>query len=240
MANAKSAPRLLADAEARTPTGRPSRRHATVKSMETHEAIIAATLRCFHRVGYFRTNMSTVAKEAGVTRGCMQYYFPTTEALLETAAASLMRNIWEAHAESLHAAPAGPERLDHALNGSFRAGRDPNYQVLVELMAAARTEPALRPILLQAMQQFDRARLRLSAEMFGDEALGKEMSRRTASDLVAILAAGMAVYIFPDDASGRQAALLEALKEQVFSLWGVPRPQAKLAAQPAKRARRPA
>jgi AcrR family transcriptional regulator len=196
----------------RTPTGRPSRRHATVKSAETRDAIIAATLRCFHRDGYFRTNMSTVAKEAGVTRGCMQYYFPTTEALLETAAEHLVRKLWDRHARALMSPPPGSGQMEHAIDNALKASLDPNYQVLVELLAAARTEPMLRPIVLQAMKQFDTSRLKLSAQVFQDEARGHDPALRTASDLVSVLAAGLALYVFPDDAAGRTANLSAAAK----------------------------
>jgi AcrR family transcriptional regulator len=226
---------------ARTPTGRPSRRHATVKSLDTHEAIIASTLRCFHRDGYFRTNMSTVAKDAGITRGCMQYYFPTTEALLETAVTRLVRGLCEAHAASLQHAPDGVERLEYAVDVAFRAAQDKNYQVLVELMAAARTEPALRPILTQAMRQFDQMRVQLSTALFGEEKKASEPAYRAASDLVSLMAAGMAIYIFPDDPKGRADALSTSLKDEVFHLWKLPSPaMQRQNPAPLKKARHPA
>ncbi|MBI1252251.1 MAG: TetR family transcriptional regulator [Alphaproteobacteria bacterium] len=227
--------RQVSPLRARTPTGRVSRRHATEKSAETRDVIIDAALRCFHRDGYFRTNLSVVSKEAGVTRGCMQYYFPTTDALLAAATGHLVDDIWAQLTRASQHAPPGVAGLEYHIDVAFDGADAWRYQILVELLAAARTEPSLRPILKKTMQRFDQLRLALSKEIFQDEAKGRLPNFRAASDLVSVLSAGLAIYILPDNPAERRAALKEALKEQVFQLWGLERAPATL-----KKARRPA
>ncbi len=224
-ASLKPAPRKKAakTAVTRTPTGRPSKRHATSKSSETRTAIIAATLRCFHRDGYFRTNMSTVAKEANVTRGCMQYYFPSTESLLEAAAEQLVEQLFGSMTRAAHNAPPGTNLLEHHVDLAFNAAHSRQYQILIELMAAARTEPMLRPVLERVMLVFDQLRIGLSKELFGDERKAQLAHYRAAADLVTIMAAGSTIFILPQNAQARLEALREPLKDQVFKLWGLPR-----------------
>jgi AcrR family transcriptional regulator len=206
----------------KTPTGRPSKRHGTSKSSETHATIIAATLRCFHRDGYFKTNMSTVSKEANVTRGCMLYYFPTTEALLEKAAEQLVENLFASLSRETMAAPT-PNRLEQQLDMTFDAIHAPEFQILVELMAAARTETMLRPILARVMIAFDQQRIRLTEELFGDGRNAHEPRFRAASDLAILMAAGAAIFVLPGNSSARLEALREPIKDQVFKIWKVPR-----------------
>lgn len=210
-------------AVAQTPTGRPSRRHATSKSSETRTAIIAATLNCFHRDGYFRTNMSTVAKEANVTRGCMQYYFPSTESLLEAAAEQLVEHLFGSLTRAAQNAPKGVNLLEHHIDMALNAAYSRQYQILIELMAAARTEPMLRPILARVMLVFDQLRFQLSKELFGVEAKAHLPHYRAAADLVTIMAAGSTIFILPQNSRMRLEALREPLKDQVFKLWDLPR-----------------
>ncbi|MDX2236349.1 MAG: TetR/AcrR family transcriptional regulator [Hyphomonadaceae bacterium] len=221
--NATPALKAFKSAAHRTPTGRPSKRHATSKSSETRSAIIAATLRCFHRDGYFRTNMSTVAKEANVTRGCMQYYFPSTEALLEAAAEQLVEHLFGSMTRAAHNAPPGANLLEHHIDMALNAAHSRQYQILIELMAAARTEPMLRPILARVMLVFDHLRMQLSHELFGDEGKAHLPHYRAAADLVTIMAAGSTIFILPQNSRARLEALREPLKDQVFKLWDVPR-----------------
>ena len=44
-------------------------------------AILDAVVRCFATQGWAGTNMSLVARETGMTRGKIQYYFPVLEDL---------------------------------------------------------------------------------------------------------------------------------------------------------------
>ena len=47
----------------------------------TRSAILDAVARCFAVQGWAGTNMSLVARETGMTRGKIQYYFPVLEDL---------------------------------------------------------------------------------------------------------------------------------------------------------------
>ncbi len=48
--------------------------------------ILDATIQCFLELGYHRTTTTEIAKRAHVTRGAVQYYFPTTPDVLRAHA----------------------------------------------------------------------------------------------------------------------------------------------------------
>ena len=57
----------------------------TPKSVETRKSVIDATISCFIEIGYFRTTTTEIAKRANLTRGAVQYYFPTTADVLRAS-----------------------------------------------------------------------------------------------------------------------------------------------------------
>ncbi len=59
-----------------TPPARPPRRPQAERSADTRAKLIEAAIICLHRTGYSATTVSTVAAEAGVSRGAMTHHFP--------------------------------------------------------------------------------------------------------------------------------------------------------------------
>ena len=61
---------------------RPSRRLQADRSADTRAKLIEAAIVCLHRTGYSATTVSTVATEAGVSRGAMTHQFPAKTDLM--------------------------------------------------------------------------------------------------------------------------------------------------------------
>lgn len=61
---------------------RPIRRPQAERSADTRGKLIEAAIVCLHRVGYSATTVSTVAHEAGVSRGAMTHQFPAKTDLM--------------------------------------------------------------------------------------------------------------------------------------------------------------
>ena len=55
----------------------------------TIEEIIAASIRVFRRKGYYRTSISDLAKETGLTKGVFYHHFTNKEEIMKTALKSL-------------------------------------------------------------------------------------------------------------------------------------------------------
>src|SRR5205085_793860 len=55
---------------------------ALEKSDALRRRILDATLECYVKYGWSGTNMSMIARHLGMTRGMIQYYFPTLDDVL--------------------------------------------------------------------------------------------------------------------------------------------------------------
>lgn len=204
---------------AKTPTGRPSKRHATPKSFATHEAILEAAITCIAETGFHRTNASAVAKVAGVTRGRLQYYYPTTEDLMAAAARHVVRR-WDAeYSRAMADAPKGGEPLVNAVRLYLQSADNQYFQAWVELLAAARTEPWLKPLLMEAARAFEASRSRIAAAIFTDPDAGLTAAVRTTSDLVRVVAIGSVLNVFPTEAEARRQALADLAITEMLELW---------------------
>ena len=65
-----------------SPPPRRQRRSQAERSADTREKLIQAAITCLHRSGYSATTVSTVADEAGVSRGAMTHQFPAKTDLM--------------------------------------------------------------------------------------------------------------------------------------------------------------
>lgn len=119
----------------------------TRKSIATRGRVIEAAIACFLDIGYHRTNTSEIAKRAGITRGAVQYYFPTTGDVLTATAEYVTAQIladWESRMTNI---PPGADPLDSTIDMLWDVARGPYWTVWRELEAAARTDGELRKLL---------------------------------------------------------------------------------------------
>ncbi len=146
----------------------------TAKSERTRQRIIDAAIECLASYGYAATNMSMVAKTAGLTRGSLQYYFPEKRQLMVTVAKEIRKD----RAENLESKmdPAKPlkERLD-AMGRHGRHEFGTNFHIAaIELQMATRGDPQLKqllgPVLAQEYHDADAA----FVEWFSDVDLSEE------------------------------------------------------------------
>lgn len=72
--------RRMTDPNTNSPS--PQRRPQAERSADTRAKLIQAAIVCLHRVGYSATTITTVAEEAGVSRGAMTHQFPAKTDLM--------------------------------------------------------------------------------------------------------------------------------------------------------------
>jgi len=201
----------------RTPSGRRSQRHATPKSVETHRKIIEAAIDCFVEVGYHRTTMSRIAAEAGVTRGCMQYYFPSTASVLSAAADYLAKKLWGGHLVEILRGSGGAESLERALDHFFDLRSDRYYVAWIELVAASRTEASLRPLISKGYAAAEGVRRQASELLFGPGADVDDSDYQAVADLVRLVTE--ALTLSPPSDETRTRAVISAVKAEAYALW---------------------
>ena len=141
-------------------TSRKARRTQEQRRQETQRAILDASLRLLVERGYAKFSASRVAGMAGVSRGAQEHYFRTKNDLI----VATLRNAMEeavAHARSL-ADDAGPsaDPIATFLADSEHFFFSERYRALIEIMVAARSEPALlklwNPLVLAARRELNK------------------------------------------------------------------------------------
>lgn len=185
----------------------------------TRTAILDAVVRCFATQGWAGTNMSLVARETGMTRGKIQYYFPVLEDLKYAA----IEHFYEGWRRSYFGQidPAAPPRLqlDMGVDLLWEQACEPLHRAMVELESAARTDERLRSTLSQLHIADEQALdLETSATFPALAAIGAH-ELRLGRYFVTIFINGLAVHNFPGDAARWQRELTEMLKECLAAYW---------------------
>lgn len=113
----------------------------------TRARILEGAMVAIARHGLSKLGMSDVSESAGVSRGTLYRYFPSRDELLQHLAAFESARFQQRVGEALRVAPAGPERLEVALQHVTRYVREhPAIQRVLE------TEPAF--VLRHLREQF--------------------------------------------------------------------------------------
>src|ERR1700744_2233728 len=102
--------RIEIDIESRMSKG-PKRRTQEERSSETRTQILEAAVRCPSANGFWATTTFDVAKEAGVSRGALQYHFKSRTALMLAVVKIVFENDAIQLAEFLEGAPRTHEDL---------------------------------------------------------------------------------------------------------------------------------
>nr|WP_204332428.1 TetR/AcrR family transcriptional regulator [Geodermatophilus sabuli] len=129
--------------------------------------ILDAAVACLVEDGYAGASTLAVQARAGVSRGRLLHHFPSRAELLVAAAEHLSTTVLaevQLRAAALMAdQPAGPERVDRAIDLMWATFREPPFWAAVELWTAARTDPELR-VALRAEERRLRAAIRAVAD----------------------------------------------------------------------------
>lgn len=189
------------------------------KSIETRERILDGAIRTIVSSGYHRTNMSRIAVEAGVTRGCLQYYFPTTEDALAAAAEHVSRTLWGAFSDEVFKVPEGRTRLDYALDSFFCLEDTLYFRAWLELQAAARTEPRINAIIGAWTDEAERLRERMSSQLFPEGVAHDADDFRAVADLLWLVLMADPQRALRWNAESRRANVFNMLKRFASAVW---------------------
>lgn len=185
----------------------------------TRTAILNAVVRCFATQGWAGTNMSLVARETGMTRGKIQYYFPVLEDLKYAA----IEHVFESWRRSYFGRinPEAPPRiqLDMGVDLLWEQACEPLHRAMVELESAARTDERLRATLSQLHVADEQALEQETSATFPALAALGAHQLRLGRYFVTIFINGLAVHDFPGESARWQAELLEMLKECLAAFW---------------------
>lgn len=185
----------------------------------TRTAILDAVVRCFAAQGWAGTNMSLVARETGMTRGKIQYYFPVLDEL-KFAAIEYLYECWRrSYFERISPDAPARARFDRGVDLIWELARDPLHVAMAELEAAARTDEGLRRRLAQLhVADEEQLKLATSATFPALAAVGPD-ELQLGRYFTTIFINGLAAHSFPQDAAIWQTRLVAMLKECLAEFW---------------------
>lgn len=189
------------------------------RSLATRDDIIRATIDCFVDIGYFRTTTTEIAKKAGVTRGAVQHYFPTTKHVLEASIHYLVDRWVEAYIGASENAPPGTDYIDQAVDIMWSQINGTMFIAWQELVAAARTDNELRKIIKPAAAEYEQARKEAGRNAYPDFAAAEYEKFEHMRDTVRFLLEGMASSMITYDKDRRTEVQLDWIKERLHDAW---------------------
>ena len=95
------------------------------KSEPARRAILDATLDCYVEYGWNGANMSVIARRSRMTRGRIQYYFPTLQDLQRASIDYLLAEWRRRYIAYIDGISGTSERFEAGINGLWLLMRDP-------------------------------------------------------------------------------------------------------------------
>jgi AcrR family transcriptional regulator len=112
---------------------------------ETRARLLDATVECLAEIGYARMTTTDVAARAGMSRGAQLYHFENKADLVATAVDHVLERLHGEFIEAMATLPPGPGLSDAAIDRLWVMFNGPTFGAWLELVMAARTDPALAP-----------------------------------------------------------------------------------------------
>jgi AcrR family transcriptional regulator len=195
-----------------------ARRSQEERSAATRQLLLDATIDCLIDLGYAATSTTEIVARAGVSRGAQVHHFPTKNELVRSAVAHLaVRQAEELRRQYDRASGTG-DRVSRAMDLLWSAFTGPLFVASLELIVAARTDPALRSSLEAFEDGMAEGIANVCNELFGPAT----MRRRAARDVVDLTIAmmhGLAFARLLDGSHEREERLLETWKRAVGPLF---------------------
>lgn len=125
-------------------TRRRGRRTQEERTATMRTRLLQATIECLVEHGYVGTTTTAVVARAGVSRGAILHHFPTKADLVATAVEYAFELRVEAFRKNFARLPRDEGLVEAVLDALWKEINGPTYFAWLELVVAARTDPALR------------------------------------------------------------------------------------------------
>ena len=144
------------------------RRRQEDRRVETRRRLVDATIMLLHEKGAGQLTMADVAREAGLTRGAIQYHFENPKSLLiasiEEIASRLSQHL---DATELASLPL-TERIDRIVDDYWQGFRGFNYTAFIEIAVRGRQDPDFEEAIATTLEELERQRADVWQAIFED------------------------------------------------------------------------
>ncbi len=181
--------------------------------------ILQAACRVVVRDGAHALRMAEVAREAGVSKALLHYYFTTRQELVR-AAFAYSSDVWDEGVRArLARAPNGAVRVELYLLASVDSSEPYNEQRALwnEVWSSLRVDSDLRPLVQDAYRAWMQRLVSLIDEGRSDGSVPKEVSARRAGRRLAAFADGLdsMLYLSLTDRRKARRLLRESIEREL-------------------------
>ncbi len=124
------------------------------KASATRYRILEAAIDCLVEDGYASTSITTIAARAKVSRGAMQFHFPTKRSAMEAVIGHLLQRRTDIYRADLARLQPSDDLIQFALRAYWKQVIRPEFIALQEMTLASRTDEALARLLTRAVGEF--------------------------------------------------------------------------------------
>lgn len=199
---------------ATTPLGR-RRAPQQVRSEQTQDKLLSATIACLIEDGYAGLKTATVAQRAGVSEGGLFRHYPSKADLLVAAVERIFADLQARFDHLTRPAAMRGNPLRASLHALFQVMSSPAYLATNEVYLVARTDAALRAALRPMAHRHQDSLMAKVRELYGLGADGE-----AAFDAIVLLLQAIAIdaVALQDRAIEKQRlAFVEALATRLVS-----------------------
>lgn len=208
-----------------TRSEKPARRSQAERSAETKRKVIDAAVRCLATRGYAATTTTTVAVEAGVTRGAMFHQYPTKiDMILDIVRLNHDegKRLFDAHLSGITDMRERFFRLPAVI---WELGKRPAGIAMIEIMTGSRSDPELAERLGPIFEESEIADLAAIAGTLTNAGLNLPLDVPLARLVIAAvngLVMTRALSSAPDDLDQSVERLCEVLEAYYKTIGGTP------------------
>jgi AcrR family transcriptional regulator len=189
------------------------------KGEHARREILEATIASFAEFGWNGTNMSTIARNTRMTRGKIQYYFPTLDHLLRAAVSYLYTEWQKRYFGKIDRLSDAPVRFHAGIDALWAMMDDPLHVARQELEACGRTNPELRALLNEASVAHDESSLPAAKQAYPELAGIGDDEVQLARHFTMVFMEGLSIYGIGSDADKWRIRLITMLKRCLAAHW---------------------
>ena len=149
------------------------RRRQEERRLETRAKLVEATIKLLYEKGAAQLTMEDVAREAGLTRGAIQYHFDSPKSLLMASIVEIAGRLGQhLEVEELTRLPL-PERIDRVVDDYWRGFQSETYAAFIEIAVRGRQDPEFEQAIFSTLEELEQQRAIVWHKVFADSGRDK-------------------------------------------------------------------
>jgi AcrR family transcriptional regulator len=193
------------------------------RSRVTRQRMLEAAVHCLATKGWDASTVAVIAAEAGISRGAVQYHFPTRENLVVAALEFMFEERTTLVREFVVTPDTSATRVHRVVSALVDLYAGELFRAALQVWAAAASDPHLRDVVVPLERRFGRDMHDLAARLLQIDA--EDQQARGLIQATLDLARGLALADLLTDDSKRRAGVVDAWAGQLANGLAAPPPE---------------